>query len=792
MVVVWILRNNIIRELSGSLLAKYDLEIIDVSLDALAANDASIGHLELRHTGGARIAIDELNLGVRKSAEGRRRYSADRVTITLPDSSEDRPSSVATVIRQVAGLPDSLPLVDVVVTELLITGYPVVNDLTWSTYDDRQSLGAHIEQDSIRLELERLATDRYEAQIKLATGDDIHQSVRIGIEDLLGLVRLRADATLQLAAIEHLLERFRILPDGVDFESAAAGIVLLANMPDDAAQPLQLDIEVATETDWRFRYDDITIVLALPDVLEISAALPDKTWQMGAAGVGISISNDVAQDVIVLLADVDCRTGIACSAKASASTGLIALPNFSARKAMASATLELELDTDGRMRGTAAPGATIALTRIAAGNTRVARLAADFVTAIDLFRDGSGWKLSADSIDVDMDRVADGDLTLESSLFLDKAGIESKRGRVVARTGVYAPAIYMTYADSESVLPGVRGGAAFQDHQITAELETVGLKQDGQVRASHDFSSGAGAFSVAGLVSAFEDRPLSSLLVTAPPAFDLTAGTLGIDLRIDWRSRRPPRGSLSAQLLDVAGFYTTIAFAGVTTVIDFDYDQVAGITTNPSELSATFIDVGVPLRDIVAHYQLRLDTTSVDISSLRLAAFGGTITSDPFSFGKGSKPDDVRVHVKSLDIAEVMTIKEFEAVDVTGKVDAELPMTIGASGVTIDGGRLTGVPPGGVINYRAGLDGPQTDASAMGIAARALSNFQYESLTADVAYTEAGDLMLQMQLRGRNPDMQGSRPIVLNLGIENNVPDMLRSLQASRSVKDVLERRVNR
>jgi hypothetical protein len=47
-----------------------------------------------------------------------------------------------------------------------------------------------------------------------------------------------------------------------------------------------------------------------------------------------------------------------------------------------------------------------------------------------------------------------------------------------------------------------------------------------------------------------------------------------------------------------------------------------------------------------------------------------------------------------------------------------------------------------------------------------------------------------MQLTGRNPDMEGNRPIVLNLGVENNIPQMLKSLQAARAVEEILERRL--
>ena len=792
-VVSWVLRDNIIRELSGPLLAKYDLEIIDVSLDALATTDASIGYLELRHASGITIAIDELNLSVRKSGEGRRAYSAERVAITLLASSDNGPLNVAALIRQMIELPNSLPMIDVAIKELVVTGLPTVNDIGWSTHDDRQTLDARIEEAAVSFELERLLPDRYEAQVEFATGDGVRQRLPIGIEDKQGLIRLRTDTTLQFAAVKYWLERLRILPDKLDIESAAGRIELLADVPDDPSQPLHLDAAISLGTEWRFRYDNDTVLdLMAPGVLDLSMTFPGKTWQASTAGVRISITNDDVKSVVIVLSDLDCRTGIACKAEAIASTGPITLPSLQADTTRASAVLQVDVDAGGRLQGTAAPGATIALGGIAVGDSRVANLKADFVSAFNVSRDESGWTLAAESIDAAVDRVVAGDMTANSSLFLDKARIESKSGDVFARAGIYAPVIDVVYDDIQAQLPGVRGTAEFKDQRVSARLKTVGFEQNGRVRASHSLSSGRGSFSVEGLVSAFSDRPFSSLVVEPRPAFDLTAGTLGIDLRVDWRSGRPPRGPVSVRLSDAAGFYNSTAFTGVTTVMDFDYDGAGGITASPSALSAGLVDVGVPLSDIEARFQLYLDTTSIDISELTLTAFGAAVTAEPFSFGTGSEPQDVRVHVKSLDVEDVLQIKEFEAVTVTGRVDAELPMTIGPNGITVEGGRLTGVPPGGIIRYGGANTVTRDDTTAMGIAARALSNFRYESLTADVDYTEAGDLVLQMQLRGRNPDMESNRPIVLNLGIENNVPEMLRSLQASRSVQDVLERRVTR
>jgi hypothetical protein len=58
-----------------------------------------------------------------------------------------------------------------------------------------------------------------------------------------------------------------------------------------------------------------------------------------------------------------------------------------------------------------------------------------------------------------------------------------------------------------------------------------------------------------------------------------------------------------------------------------------------------------------------------------------------------------------------------------------------------------------------------------------------------VDYTEQGDLLLQMRLAGINPDMDANQPVNLNLGVENNIPQLLRSLQATRAIEDILESR---
>ena len=116
-------------------------------------------------------------------------------------------------------------------------------------------------------------------------------------------------------------------------------------------------------------------------------------------------------------------------------------------------------------------------------------------------------------------------------------------------------------------------------------------------------------------------------------------------------------------------------------------------------------------------------------------------------------------------------------------------MTLKNGRVIVDGGHLENDPPGGVIRYGAGT-GIVDEESQLGIVTRTLKNFEFDVLTSDVDYNEQGDLKLQMRLTGINPDVDPLQPVVLNLNVENNVPQMLRSLQATRSIESILEKRL--
>ena len=176
-----------------------------------------------------------------------------------------------------------------------------------------------------------------------------------------------------------------------------------------------------------------------------------------------------------------------------------------------------------------------------------------------------------------------------------------------------------------------------------------------------------------------------------------------------------------------------------------------------------------------------------------MTVIGGTVTADPYRYELDADRNQLALHARNIQLPLMAGLADLEAFTITGRVSGEVPVTIRGKNVIIDKGFLENDPPGGVIQYRGGAAGNVVnDTSQLGIVTRTLRNLEFDSLTSAVNYSEDGDLVLQMRLKGINPDVDPTQPVILNLNVENNVPQMLRSLQATRSIEDVLERRLSK
>ena len=84
-----------------------------------------------------------------------------------------------------------------------------------------------------------------------------------------------------------------------------------------------------------------------------------------------------------------------------------------------------------------------------------------------------------------------------------------------------------------------------------------------------------------------------------------------------------------------------------------------------------------------------------------------------------------------------------------------------------------------------------TGQPGLDFALRALQDFRYDVLEAGVDYDVEGNLALAVRLEGRNPGIEGGRPIHYNVNVTENLPVLLRSLRLESDVTRNLERRLN-
>ena len=292
----------------------------------------------------------------------------------------------------------------------------------------------------------------------------------------------------------------------------------------------------------------------------------------------------------------------------------------------------------------------------------------------------------------------------------------------------------------------------------------------------------------------FDQQALSARLLEWPYPWDLVSGTWTGALQIDFAALDDGwnyDGNLTQGFSSLAGHYNDVVFKGLETELSASISSETGISVAPSSLTLVLLDVGIPIEQLTAAFAVDVPGQTLAVTGLAMTTLGGEIRADSFRYTLTQESNDIMLRLHSIQLQFMVDLAEFEDIELSGSISGVIPVTISGKTITVAGGRLESDAPGGVIRYRAGAATDAVANDGINLVSQAFGNFQFDSLTSDVDYTEAGDLKLQMRLSGINPDMDATQPVILNLGVENNVPQLLRSLQATRAIEDLLQRKGN-
>ncbi|WP_372737743.1 YdbH domain-containing protein [Neptunomonas sp.] len=205
------------------------------------------------------------------------------------------------------------------------------------------------------------------------------------------------------------------------------------------------------------------------------------------------------------------------------------------------------------------------------------------------------------------------------------------------------------------------------------------------------------------------------------------------------------------------------------------------------------IDAGIEINDIQSQFRLNklgTDNSIADISHFSGALLGGSFQLAPFYSVLNPLTINTDLFLRGLSLDALLKLEQQPGLSGEGVLDGDLPLRFTSSGIYITDGKLQARGPG-IIRYRpdASIQALRQSYLGLGIALDALSDFHYRELSVGANYTPDGVLLLKTHLAGNNPAWNNGQAVNFSLNIEENLLNLLKTLQFTDELTNTIEKR---
>ncbi len=315
----------------------------------------------------------------------------------------------------------------------------------------------------------------------------------------------------------------------------------------------------------------------------------------------------------------------------------------------------------------------------------------------------------------------------------------------------------------------------------------------------HNLTQGQGQVSVKPIKAInlnAENNRLSQLLTPWPYPFDLLTGEINLTSSAAWSQSSKFRLTTRLKLDETGGHYGEILLSGLS--LDHEIEILPKLhSIRTGKIDLRHLDSGVSASNIVTMLKLEPSNTGplpqMVVQALHGEIFGGTFSSDDFTFDFNNKSNGFKIRASNIDLAEIVKTQQLEDITVTGRIDGTIPVWINEKGVMIEHGAFINDVQAGTIRYNPAAGTDQLKQNPVtGIALNALKDFRYSHLSADVNFTPEGMLTINLQLKGTSPELDTKRPVHLNINTEQNLLSLLKSLRFAEGVSESIDQKVRR
>ncbi|PSU47402.1 hypothetical protein C9J12_15505 [Photobacterium frigidiphilum] len=266
-----------------------------------------------------------------------------------------------------------------------------------------------------------------------------------------------------------------------------------------------------------------------------------------------------------------------------------------------------------------------------------------------------------------------------------------------------------------------------------------------------------------------------------PIDYDLNQGSVALQANV-LIDKGVTSGDISLFANSLSGYYRGFHFANVDSSTTLLFTPQGIKSKFPISIHAELVHLGVLFSNVSMVFELDTAKEKYQLHRVFAEVFGGNISTHNVSINSLTTIENIPIVIHNLHLEQALAHIEHEEVELTGILDGQIPLAIHDGLPVVTNGKLHSRYPGGVLRY---LEGSRIDKNveAAGensilVVSKILKNYNYDALAIDIDYSKEGKLKASSRFKGRNPQFQNGRPVNLNLNIEDDIPALLKTMNA--------------
>ena len=263
-------------------------------------------------------------------------------------------------------------------------------------------------------------------------------------------------------------------------------------------------------------------------------------------------------------------------------------------------------------------------------------------------------------------------------------------------------------------------------------------------------------------------------------------GGMEIFGKLGWDENGLQGGELVAAIKELSATSSGVKIHGVNSSI-----KLLGptFTQTPPEqaFSINRVTAGVPIKDVNLLFQLK-PQQNLQLQKAALNILEARLVVEPSLWNMTEPSGETLIRLDDLQMEKINELIAIDGILLTGTLSGQLPLIVSKAGVVIKDGYLRTQKPGRIMLSGKTVHNLAAQSSVPKIAIKAMENFHYKSLALNVNRDISGETLVYLHAVGNNPNLDGGRPIELNLNLSGKLDQILRRILALKAQMEGVEK----